>query len=169
MILYHGTNLDIQMIDLALCRPFKDFGQGFYTTELPEQAKRMAKRVAKIYGGEPVVNIYSIDDNFMSLNTLNIKDFGDEPSEKWALFVMNNRDKGFDDYASEDCNFDCKFDIVRGPVADDDMTMLFRQYQNKLISFEGLINGMTFKKATSQYSFHTERAVRLLKKEGVLR
>lgn len=47
MILYHGTNLDIQSIDLALCRPYKDFGRGFYTTELPEQAQKMAVRVAK--------------------------------------------------------------------------------------------------------------------------
>jgi hypothetical protein len=25
MMLYHGTNIDIQSIDLALCRPYKDF------------------------------------------------------------------------------------------------------------------------------------------------
>ncbi len=24
MMLYHGTNIDIQSIDLALCRPYKD-------------------------------------------------------------------------------------------------------------------------------------------------
>lgn len=29
MILYHGTNIDIQSINLALCRPYKDFGRGF--------------------------------------------------------------------------------------------------------------------------------------------
>ncbi len=28
MTLYHGTNLDIQSINLALCRPYKDFGKG---------------------------------------------------------------------------------------------------------------------------------------------
>lgn len=168
MILYHGTNIDIQMIDLALCRPYKDFGRGFYTTEIPEQARKMAKRVARIYGGEPVVNVYEVDDDFMKKVGLNIKDFGDVPSESWALFVMNNRNKSFTDFGSADCNFDCKYEIVRGPVADDDMTMLFRQYQNELISFESLIRGMTFKKVTSQYSFHTERAIRLLKKEGVL-
>lgn len=28
MMLYHGTNIDIQSIDLALCRPYKDFGTG---------------------------------------------------------------------------------------------------------------------------------------------
>lgn len=34
MILYHGTNIDIQSINLALCRPYKDFGRGFYTTDI---------------------------------------------------------------------------------------------------------------------------------------
>lgn len=168
MILYHGTNLDIQMIDLSLCRPYKDFGRGFYTTALPEQAQKMAKRVAKIYGGEPIVNVYKIDDDFMKSDSLHIKDFGDIPSERWALFVMNNRNRHFTDFGSDDCNFDCKYEIVRGPVANDDMAMLFRQYNNRLISFEVLIKGMTYKKTTSQYSFHTERAIQLLKKEGVL-
>ena len=46
MILFHGTNIDIQSINLALYRPYKDFGKGFYTTEIPEQAQKMAKRVA---------------------------------------------------------------------------------------------------------------------------
>ena len=29
MILYHGTNFDIDEIDLEKCAPFKDFGKGF--------------------------------------------------------------------------------------------------------------------------------------------
>ena len=55
-----------------------------------------------------------------------------------------------------------------GPIADDDMAILFRQYQNNLISLQALLNGMTYQKTTSQYSFHTEKAVSLLKKVGVL-
>lgn len=168
MILYHGTNIDIKSVDLALCRPYKDFGRGFYTTELPEQAQKMAKRVAGIYGGRPVVNVYRINDGFMTEGGVCGKDFGDIPSGDWALFVMNNRDRFFVDYSRPDCNFDCKYEIVHGPIADDDMTMLFRQYQNELISFETLLRGMTYRKTTSQYSFHTERAIRLLKKEGTL-
>ena len=42
MILYHGTNLDIDRIDLEKCAPYKDFGKGFYTTTIFEQAKAMA-------------------------------------------------------------------------------------------------------------------------------
>lgn len=113
------------------------------------------------------MNIYEISDNFMKDKDLQIRDFGRVPSENWALFVMNNRNKYFTDFASKDCNFDCKYDIVSGPIANDDMAILFRQYQNNLISFETLVNGIAFRKTTSQYSFHTERALKLLKKAGV--
>lgn len=168
MILYHGTNIDIQSIDLALCRPYKDFGKGFYTTDLLEQAQKMAKRVARIYGGNPIVNMYEIADNYMENEGLKILDFGKIPSERWAVFVMNNRSRTFRDFSSPACNFDYKYDVVAGPIADDDMTVLFRQYQNNFISLQALLNGMIFRETTSQYSFHTEKAVHLLKKVGVL-
>lgn len=168
MRLYHGTNVEIQAIDLAMCRPYKDFGRGFYTTELLEQARKMAKRIAKIYGGNPVINTYEISDDFLKTTDLKIRDFGNVPSKEWALFVMNNRDKYFTDFASESCNFDCKYDIVSGPIANDDMAILFRQYQNSMISLDALISGMTFREMTSQYSFHTEKAIKLLRKVSVL-
>lgn len=38
MLLYHGSNTDIKSISLAMCRPYKDFGRGFYLTELKDQA-----------------------------------------------------------------------------------------------------------------------------------
>lgn len=168
MILYHGTNIDVQSIDLASCRPYKDFGRGFYTTDILEQAYKMAKRVAKIYGGNPIVNMYETADNYMGISGFNTLDFGKIPSERWAVFVMNNRSRLFTDFGSLDCNFDCKYDIVVGPIADDDMTVLFRQYQNNLISLQMLLNGMTYRETTSQYSFHTEKAIGLLRKVGVL-
>lgn len=168
MMLYHGTNINIQSIDLVSCRPYKDFGKGFYTTDILEQAQKMAKRVARIYGGNPIVNMYEIADDYKENSELNILDFGRIPSERWAVFVMNNRSRIFRNFGSLDCNFDYKYDVVVGPIADDDMTMLFRQYQNSLISLQMLISGMTFQKTTNQYSFHTEKAVSLLRKVGVL-
>lgn len=48
MLLYHGSNLDIQNISLAMCRPYKDFGTGYYLTDLQEQAQNMARRVSRI-------------------------------------------------------------------------------------------------------------------------
>lgn len=74
MRLYHGSNIVIDNINLAMCRPYKDFGQGFYLTDIEEQAKKMAIRVAKIYGQSPILNVYEINDNFKELYNLKIKD-----------------------------------------------------------------------------------------------
>ena len=50
MILYHGSNLKINEIDLSKCKPYKDFGQGFYCTTIKKQAEFMAERVVKRQG-----------------------------------------------------------------------------------------------------------------------
>ena len=85
------------------------------------------------------------------------------------MFVMNNRNSNFENIADVSCNIDCKYDIVSGPIADDDMAVLFRQYQDKILTFEMLISGLTYKKLTNQISFHTEKSISLLKKTGEVR
>ena len=124
----------------------------------------MAIRVAKIYGKKPIVNVYEIADNFKDLDNLKIKNFGIETTEEWAKFVMNNRSRFFTDTKNTLCNKDNKYDIVIGPVADDNMALLFRQYENEIIDFQTLLRGMIYKKTSSQYSFHTENSVKLLRK-----
>ena len=166
MRLYHGSNTDIKEINLEMCRPYKDFGRGFYLTVMEEQAEKMAKRVARIYGGYPVLNIYELDDSFMQMEVLCIKDFGKETSEEWARFVRNNRDRKFADFSDPECNLDNKYDIVIGPIANDDMALLFRQYENGMITFENMLSGMIYKETTNQFSFHTEKAILLLTKVG---
>lgn len=56
--------------------------------------------------------------------------------------------------------------MVIGPVADDNMALLFRQYENEIIDFETLLKGMIYKKTSSQYAFHTEKSIKLLRKVG---
>ncbi|CDA15009.1 hypothetical protein I230019B6_30120 [Firmicutes bacterium i23-0019-B6] len=107
---------------------------------------------------------YEINDNFKELYNLRIKDFGIRTTEEWAKFVMNNRSRAFMDVQDVLCNKDNKYDIVIGPVADDNMALLFRQYENEIIDFETLLKGMIYKKTSSQYSFHTEKSVKLLRK-----
>ena len=167
MLLYHGSNTDVKVIDLAMCRPYKDFGRGFYLTVLKEQAEKMAKRVARLYGGTPVINAFEIDDDFLNIKDLRIKDFGTKTSEEWARFVMNNRNRKFQIFSDPECNLDNKYDIVIGPIANDDMAVLFRQYENGIISFENMVSGMIYKETTNQYSFHTDKAVSFLNKVGI--
>lgn len=47
MILYHGSNVKINEINLSLCKPNKDFGKGFYLTSVRSQAEDMAVRRVK--------------------------------------------------------------------------------------------------------------------------
>lgn len=166
MKLYHGSNVKIDSINLAMCRPYKDFGTGFYLTDMKEQAERMAVRVSKIYGGMPILNVFNIQDDFRTLTDIKIKDFGELTTEEWARFVMNNRNRSFVDIKDVLCNQDNKYDIVIGPVADDNMALLFRQYENEMIDFPTLLKGMIYKKTSSQYSFHTEKSIKLLRKVG---
>ena len=48
MILYHGSNIDIDKIDLTKSKPYKDFGKGFYLSADKQQAQRMAEQRTSI-------------------------------------------------------------------------------------------------------------------------
>lgn len=152
MKLYHGSNMLIEQIDLSKCKPYKDFGQGFYLTEIKEQAEQMAKRTAAIYGGEPVVTEFEFDETV--LNTLSVKVFT-EPDQEWALFVMANRSR-------KHMQPTHGFDIVIGPVADDTIATLFRNFDDGIIDLQMLVNGLRYKKVSSQYLFHSVEAIKYL-------
>lgn len=165
MILYHGSNVSIQQIDLGKCKPNKDFGKGFYLTTIKEQAQRMAARVARMFGGSTIINIYEFDESVLKSNSINIRKF-EKPSEEWARFVITNRNYKRIQQIQEDNNIDNRYDIVIGPIANDDLALLFRQFSDGLISVETLVKEMEFKKLTDQYSFHTQESISYLKKIG---
>jgi hypothetical protein len=165
MLLFHGSNQEITNIDLGCCKPYKDFGRGFYLTTIDEQAKLMARRTARIFTGIPVVTMFSFDE--AAYANLSVKLFS-EPSAEWALFVLNNRNRFFRDFTALDNNHDNKYDIVTGPVANDDIALLFRTFTNGYIDLDALVNGMKYKNLSNQYSFHTEQAVAYLSKLGVV-
>ncbi len=157
MKLYHGTNTEIKSIDLSKCKPFKDFGKGFYLTEIELQAVQMARRTAQVFGGEAQVATFEFDMHRASEDgTLNIKCFN-EPDKEWALFILNNR--------SRTRNFNGHdYDIVIGPVADDTIATLFRNFDDGIIDLDMLVNGLKYKKISSQYLFHTTKSLKYLVK-----
>lgn len=152
MRLYHGSNIIIEQIDLSKCKPYKDFGQGFYLTAIKEQAEQMARRTSAIYGGEPIVTEFEFDETALSF--LSVKMFKD-PSEEWALFVMANRSK-------KNVQPTHDFDIVIGPVADDTIATLFRNFDDGIIDLPMLVQGLKYKKVSSQYLFHSAEAIKYL-------
>ena len=168
MILYHGSNVEITEIDFEKCKPYKDFGRGFYLTKIKEQAVLMAKNKAALFDGNPVVTVFEVDDDILHKADLNTREFSQVPSIEWAVFIVNNRNKDFVDFESSECNIDAKYDIVAGPVADDAIAATIRRYTGEKLDEEGLRRKLTYKELSNQYSFHTEKAVSYLRKVGVL-
>lgn len=162
MRLYHGSNTLFMVPDLDLCRPDKDFGRGFYLTEEEAQARKMSYRTAIRYGGSESLMSFDFDWHAAVAAELKIRRF-DVPNKEWAMFVMANRRPQRE---SDDHNRDNRYDLVVGPVANDDLALLFRQFERNLISVEILVREMQFKRLTIQYSFHTTAALSFLKFVG---
>lgn len=156
MKLYHGSNIAIESIDLSKCRPYKDFGKGFYLTDIQEQARRMAARTVRMFNGTPTVTTFEFDLDKARAMGLRILTF-DAPNSEWARFVMQNRDINIEQPSHD-------FDIVIGPVADDTISRLLRMFTENFITEEQLLKELTFSRVTSQYFFHTEAAIEMLKK-----
>ena len=161
MLLYHGSNIAIDNIDLSLCKPYKDFGRGFYLTTIESQAILMARRTSRLFSGMPTVTTFSFEEEALLNNTLSVKIF-ESPTFDWAIFVLNNRNHNFMDFANENNNHDNKYDIVIGPVANDDISLLLRTYTRGFIDDNALLRDLVYRKVNDQYSFHTSKALSLL-------
>ncbi len=156
MKLYHGSDIEIDKVDLTKCMPYKDFGQGFYTTVLLEQAWRMAERRARINDGVPIVTIFEVPDDLVTKAELRCRVFDEKPSVEWAIFIRNNRDREFCDEASMECNLDSKYDVVVGPVANDTVGLLIRQFSRGTIDADYIRylvedTGMTMEQAMKRF------------------
>ena len=110
MILYHGSNTAIDGIDLNRCRPYKDFGRGFYLTDIREQAQRMAARTARMFSGNPTLTMFEFDLEEAQSSELKVKVFRSQTGN--GTFCHVNRDIN----TTQPCH---DYDIVIGPVADD--------------------------------------------------
>lgn len=111
---------------------------------------------------------YEVPDNLIDQEGLQCRVFPDEPTIEWAIFIRNNRDREFEDIASKECNVDCKYDVVVGPVANDTVGLLIRQFSRGTINAEYMKQEFSFDKLTNQYTFHTAKAIGYLKKVGVI-
>lgn len=154
MILYHGSNVAIEHIELEKSKPFKDFGQGFYLSENEGQALDMAQLKALTFGGKPFVSKFEFETSLMHNSDLRIKIFK-EYSEEWADFVFANREGTDVEH----------YDIVYGPIANDKVGLQIRKLKDGSIDKTEFLNRLKYMKGiTFQYYFGTERAIKHLKR-----
>lgn len=143
MIVYHGSYKEIKEIDLSMARPNKDFGAGFYTTNIREQAEVWARIKGDIYGSHGVVTGFKFAVSAFSDNYYKTLRFS-EYSEEWFEFIVKNRDTGTNIPVHD-------YDIVEGPVADDKVTSKINDY------LRGEISAAVFFREISKYPHPTHQ------------
>lgn len=143
MIVYHGSKQVVEKPEIVKTKYNKDFYFGFYCTLYKEQALRWAVRI----DGKGIMNEYEYTEK----PELNIKKFP-EMTEEWLDFIVACRNGQKHNY-----------DIVEGPMADDQIYNYIQNYIDGVISREAFWNLAKFKKPTHQISFNTPESLKALK------
>jgi len=150
MILYHGSNQDFNKIDLSKSKDRRDFGKGFYTTTIKEQALQWGYNMFNRFGGG---GIYLYEFEFSPSSDLVSKRFS-KMSDEWFDFILSNRTLS---------GLHHDFDLVQGPVANDKTVLTITGFIDGLYTREEAIRRLRYSKINDQVSLHTEKAVSLLK------
>ena len=150
MILYHGSNHDFSKVDLSKSKDKRDFGKGFYTTTIKEQALQWGYNIFNRLGGDGII-FYEFE--FRSSPDLLSKKFL-KISDEWFDFILANR-------TTDGLRHD--FDFVQGPVANDKTVLTITGFIDGLYTREEAMRRLRYSKANDQVSLHTEKAVSLLR------
>jgi hypothetical protein len=148
MNLYHGSTLNIKTPVLQNIVRNLDFGNGFYTTTSYDQAARWAvvKKKRTINAENAIVTKYKCSENLFENNKFNIKIF-EEANEDWLDFVLENRNETHN------------FDIVKGPVANDNLFSTLTLFESGILSKTETISRLKSHKLFDQISFHSAKVL----------
>ena len=145
MKVFHGTNIVIEKPKIVNRFKTLDFGEGFYTTENENQAEDFAIKVCKRRDPSlfPIVNCYEFKKNLSKYSILKF----DAPDEKWLDFVVERR-KGI--------VLEEKYDLIIGPVPNDDVFGTIILYETGQLDKESVIKKLKIKELYNQIVFCNE-------------
>ncbi|KAA6303245.1 MAG: hypothetical protein EZS26_000562 [Candidatus Ordinivivax streblomastigis] len=156
MKVYHGSYAKIETIDFNKCKPYKDFGKGFYVTNIRLQAEYWAERRGRRNGNSGHVTKFEFIETAFEHWNLNVLRF-EHYNEDWLDFVILNRNQTLPVPAHD-------YDIVEGPVADDDVTNRIDDYIENRISKADFLEELKFHRSTHQICFCTHRSLQALER-----
>ena len=153
MLLYHGSNIEVQNPKILESDRRLDFGTGFYLTSSLSQAERWAKLTTeRRKNGKAIVSVFEIDEN--AFNTLKILHF-EKADKNWLEYVSKNR-KNLP-IQNDD------FDLIIGPVANDKTMPVISLYFSGIYDMEETIKRLLVQKLNNQYTFKTKKSLEALK------
>lgn len=152
MILYHGSNVEVKEPKIIDSKRLLDFGTGFYLTSDFEQAKKWAVRTThRREEGVPIISVFGVDEN--EFDKLELRVF-EAANKEWLRYISMNRT----DRSAVD-----SFDVVVGPVANDQAIRTVNNYLKGYFTEDIAIQLLLPQKLKDQYSFKTEKALSILK------
>ena len=158
MLLYHGSNLTVAEPKLVPQNRFLDFGYGFYTTTNKAQAIGFADKVTKRRkDGLSTVSIYEIDE-LAAFSECSVLRFV-APDTAWLDFVCDNRAGTYTGKT---------YDLIYGPVANDDVYTTFTLYTAGVLTKEQTIEALKVKKLYNQLVFSSEKSLSFLRFIGTV-
>ena len=145
IIIFHGSNVLVEKPQIIVSGFYKDFGYRFYCTSIEKQARKWALTKK----GESIVSVFSYQED----NALKINSFP-KMTDEWLDFVV-------------DCRRGIKheYDIVEGPMADDQIWDYVEDFMEGTITREAFWVLAKFKYPTHQIVFCTQESLRTLKFE----
>lgn len=142
MMLYHGSYMEVSKPDLKHSRINVDFGRGFYTTSIYEQAVKWCGKFMR-QGREGILSHYTFDQ--IAFDQYKVLQF-DSYSEEWLDYILTcRRGKDISDY-----------DIVVGGVANDQVFNTVELYFDGLINKEEAIKRLRYEKPNLQICLRNE-------------
>ncbi len=141
-ILYHGSLQIVEQPLVDVGRSDLDFGQGFYTTDLKDQAEKWAKTLQSRKRSAKVayINVYYFDtiafesSNFKVLRFENY-DIG------WLNFICQSR-RGKKPWEG--------YDFIEGGIANDSVIDTVEAYMTGIMDADTALGRLTFHKPNNQ-------------------
>jgi hypothetical protein len=146
------------MPEIRIANRFLDFGHGFYTTTNKDQAIEFADNVSKrTPANTPFVSVYEFDKDavFPTQKVLNF----DKPDGDWLDFVAANRSGAYQEQ---------EYDIIFGPVADDDVYTTLTLYMSGEFTREYALEKLKIKELYNQMVFMTGASLEHLRFTGAI-
>lgn len=175
---YHGTNESSAInicesgVDFSKSKKELDFGIGFYLTDDDSVARRRAFQKTEVFNRihkskeHPALVSVILETDLLTDMSVRVFEYC---NDEWVRFVLANRLSK--DYLighnALDHNLDNRYDIVRGSIADSDISELAHHINNgdMDISEISVYDALTFDGRTlgEQLSLHTIQSIACIK------
>lgn len=173
IILYHGSYIEVETVDLAKCYRGLDFGKGFYVTTSNKQATNFVpSSVRKAITKGIIQPDFDVSEGVISKYqfhlepTLKILEFK-KADINWLHFVAAHRNRQL--FQSIVAKY-ADYDIVIGKIADDQTAATLAAYVSGAYGIPGsdeadqfAIRKLLPNKLKDQYCFRTEKALKYLR------